>query len=47
MIKKKKKKRRKNTFEKLNEQTFDLPKVKAAFLPIPKSSMNLNSLPQF
>ena len=36
-----------NTFEKLNEQTFDLPKVKAAFLPIPTSSMNLNPLPQF
>ena len=41
------KKRRKNTFEKLNEQTFDLPKVKAAFLPIATSSMNLIPLPQF
>ena len=41
------KKKEKKTFEKLNEQTFDLPKVKAAFLPIPTSSMNLNPLPQF
>ena len=42
-----KKKKEKNTFEKLNEQTFYLPKVKAAFLPIPTSSMNLNPVPQF
>ena len=43
----KKKKKKENTFEKLNEQNFDLPKVKAVFLPIPTSSMNLNPLPQF
>ena len=41
MINKKKKK----NFEKLNEQTFDLPKVKAAFLPIATYSMKLNPLP--
>ena len=38
-------KKKKHTFAKINEQTFDLPKVKAAFLPIPTSSMNLNPLP--
>ena len=32
IYKKRKKKGKKNTFEKLHEQTFDLPKVKAAFL---------------
>ena len=29
--KRKEKKKKNHTFEKLNEQTFDLPKVKAAF----------------
>ena len=33
--KKKKKKPHTHTFEKLNEQTFDLPKVKAAFFANP------------
>ena len=42
---KKEEEEKKNTFEKLNEQTFDLPKVKAAFLPVATSSMNLNPLP--
>ena len=40
--KKKKKKKKKN-----HEQTFDLPKAKAAFLLIATSSMNSNPLPQF
>ena len=33
--------------KKLNEQTFDLPKVKAAFLPIATSSMNLTPCHNF
>ena len=39
--------KKKTPLKKLNEQNFDLPKVKAVFLPIPTSSMNLNPLPQF